>query len=84
LFVYPIEEHFWWIGLLLLFFGTLISISSFILAFNDWAIERLWLYLLAGTMFALAGLQFFVFWVVMRVLYELNIRESEIQNDLHE
>jgi len=36
--------------------------------------ERLWLYLLGAAMLVLTGLQLSVFWVIMRVLEELNQR----------
>jgi glycosyltransferase involved in cell wall biosynthesis len=78
----PLDRHFWWMGLLGMFLGALSGFISIVLALNDWPIERLWLYLLAGTMLILVGLQLFIFWVIVRVLEELNQREVMVQNDL--
>jgi hypothetical protein len=44
--------------------------------------ERLWLYLLAGILLILVGLQLVLFWVIMRVLEELSQREVMTQADL--
>jgi glycosyltransferase involved in cell wall biosynthesis len=82
LFKTPLEHHFWWVGLLSIIAGLILGLVSFSLALGDWPIERLWLYLLAGTMLMLVGLQLFVFWVIMRVLEELNQRDIMIKNDL--
>jgi hypothetical protein len=53
------------------------------LAVGDWPIERLWLYLLTGTMLVLIGLQLVIFWIIMRVLDELSRREILVQNDIN-
>jgi len=82
LFKQPIERHFWWWGLLAMAAGFVLGFASFGLALNDWPIERLWLYLLAGTMLILVGLQLVLFWIIMRVLLELSQRELMVQNDL--
>jgi len=78
----PLDRQFWWMGLLLMLAGAALGLASFILGLNGWQIERLWLYLLAGTMFLLVGLQLFIFWVIVRILDELSLREIKIQNDL--
>jgi glycosyltransferase involved in cell wall biosynthesis len=78
----PLDRHFWWMGLLLMLTGAVLGLASFILGINGWQIERLWLYLLAGTMFLLVGLQLVVFWVIVRILDELSQRENKIRNDL--
>jgi glycosyltransferase involved in cell wall biosynthesis len=83
LFKTPLDRHFWWIGFLLIAGGFMLGIVSFALALNAWPIERLWLYLLAGTMLILVGFQLFIFWVVVRVLDELSRREFMVQNDLN-
>jgi hypothetical protein len=49
---------------------------------RGWPVERLWLYLLAGTMLVLLGTQLVVFWVIVRVLEELSQREALVQADL--
>lgn len=80
----PIEDHFWWMGVLLALIGLVINGVSFILASGAWTIERLWLYLLTGTMLILLGVQLFIFWVIVQVLSQLSQRESQVLNDLGE
>jgi glycosyltransferase involved in cell wall biosynthesis len=82
LFKTPLDRQFWWIGLLMLTGGGILGIISFILALQNWSIERLWLYLLAGTMLILVGLQLIIFWIIVRILDELSQREIKVQDDL--
>jgi glycosyltransferase involved in cell wall biosynthesis len=82
LFKKPIERHFWWIGLLMLSAGLIFGAVSLTLALEAWPIERLWLYLLAGTMLILAGLQLVIFWLIARVLQELSQREFQVQTEI--
>lgn len=82
LFKTPLEGQFWWIGLSLIISGLVLGLVSFGLGLGGWSIERLWLYLLAGSFMTLLGLQFFIFWVIVQVLGELSQRETAIQNDL--
>jgi len=78
----PLDRHFWWMGLVMMAGGLILGIVSFNLALNEWAIERLWLYLLAGTMFILVGMQLDIFWLIVRILDELSQHESQVQDDL--
>jgi hypothetical protein len=78
----PLDQHFWWMGLLSTLGGLLLAGVSLGLGLTGWQIERLWLYLLAGTMLMLLGVQLVIFWIVMRVLEELSQRERIIQSDL--
>ncbi len=78
----PLDRHFWWLGALSLLGGLGLGLLSFTLSLNSWTIERLWLYLLAGTMLALMGLQLMLFWVLMRVLETLSQRELLIRADM--
>lgn len=78
----PLDRHFWWMGFVLMAVGLILGVASFVLALNEWAIERLWLYLLAGTMFILVGMQLDIFWLVVRILDELSQRESQVRDDL--
>lgn len=82
LFKTPIERHFWWLGLLILFAGLLLGAVSLALALQGWPVERLWLYLLAGTMLILVGLQLVIFWLIVRVLEELSQREFQVQSEI--
>lgn len=77
----PLDRHFWWIGLLAALAGLALGIASLVLGLNGWPVERLWLYLLAGTMLVLVGIQLVVFWVIMRVLEELSQREAMAKAD---
>jgi len=61
--------------------GCALGLVSFVLGLNGWAIERLWLYLLAGTLLVMLGIQLVIFWVIMRVLEELSLREQAVQAD---
>ncbi len=78
----PLDRQFWWMGLLGMVTGLAFGTVSLILGMGGWPIERLWLYLLAGTMLTLVGTQLVVFWVIARVLEELSQRELLIQADL--
>jgi hypothetical protein len=82
IFTVPLDRQFWWMGSLGMLIGAATGIVSFVLGLNGWPIERLWLYLLAGTMLVLVGLQLVVFWIIARVLEELSQREASAQNDL--
>ncbi len=77
----PLDRHFWWLGLVSAALGLGLGIAALVLGLNGWAIERLWLYLLAGTMLLLLGFQLVVYWVIMRVLEELSQRETRAQCD---
>jgi glycosyltransferase involved in cell wall biosynthesis len=78
----PLDRQFWWMGLLGVVAGLAFGAVSLILGMGGWPIERLWLYLLAGSMLTLVGTQLVVFWVIARVLEELSQRELLIQADL--
>jgi glycosyltransferase involved in cell wall biosynthesis len=78
----PLDRHFWWMGMLSILGGLGLCGVSLVLGVSGWSIDRLWLYLLAGSMLILLGLQLIIFWIVMRVLEELSKRESIIQDDL--
>ena len=78
----PLDRHFGWLGLSAIAGGIALGIASFVLGLNGWPIERLWLYLLAGSMATLLGVQLVIFWVIMRVLEELSQRDALIQADM--
>lgn len=82
LFKRPLEQQFWWLGSLAIIAGLVFGLASFFLALGAWPIERLWLYLLAGTLLVILGLQLVTFWIIVQVLDELSRRELLIQNDL--
>jgi len=78
----PLDRHFWWLGGLGVLVGSALNVGSLLMALNGWPLERLWLYLLAGTMLFLVGVQLAIFWIIMRVLEELSHRDSLAQADL--
>jgi hypothetical protein len=78
----PLDRHFWWMGGLAVFAGLAFGGASLVLGLQGWPIERLWLYLLTGTMLVLVGLQLAIFWVIMRVLEELSQREALAKADM--
>ncbi len=82
LFREPLDRHFWWIGTVATLGGIGVSAASLGLALRGWAIERLWLYLTAGAMLILLGLQLVLFWVLMRVLGELSHRQALADADM--
>jgi glycosyltransferase involved in cell wall biosynthesis len=82
LFQVPLDRQFWWMGLLGTAAGLAFGVVSLILGLGGWPIQRLWLYLLAGTMLMLVGVQLDVFWVIARVLEELSQREALVKADM--
>ncbi len=82
LFHTALDRHFWWLGAIGVVAGLALNISSLALALGGWSLERLWLYLLAGTMLLLLGVQLAVFWLIMRVLEELSHRDVLVQADM--
>lgn len=79
----PLDRRFGWMGLLALLGGLLLGAVSAGLGFAGWPVSRLWLYLLAGAMLILVGLQLMISWVVMRILEGLNQRELLVAADLN-
>jgi len=80
----PLETHFGWLGIFAVLGGSAMGAGAFVLSFQGWEIERLWLYLLVASAFSIIGVQLFVSWIVMRILDELAQRESAAQRDLVE
>jgi len=78
----PLDRHFGWMGLVSLAGGLAVGVASLVLGASGWDIERLWLYLLAGAMGIIMGIQLVIFWTLMRVLEELSKRDQAIQADL--
>lgn len=78
----PVHRHFWWLGLVGIGAGALLDVVSLALSLGGWPIERLWLYLLVGTMLVLLGAQAVLFWLILRVLDELSRRDALVQADI--
>ena len=78
----PLDRQFWWMGSLAVIVGFVLGTISLVLGLSGWPIERLWLYLLGGTMAIVVGVQLVVFWIIVRVLEELSQREAMAQADM--
>jgi hypothetical protein len=77
-----LDHYFGWIGLGALVVGLSLGGFSTILGINGWDIARLWLYLLGSAMSILVGVQLIIYWILMRVLEELNQREAMTKKDM--
>jgi hypothetical protein len=78
----PLDRQFGWMGLGALLAGTGVGLLSLVLGVRGWEIERLWFYLLSSALMLLAGLQLVIYWLLLRVLDELNQREALTRQDL--
>jgi glycosyltransferase involved in cell wall biosynthesis len=74
LFTPSLDRYFGWIGLSTTAAGMVIGIAAVILGIGGWEISRLWLYLLGSAMLILLGSNLAIYWVLMRVLEEINQR----------
>ncbi len=78
----PLDSHFGWMGLIVLLAGLAVAGFAVVMGVGSWDMARLWLYGLGSAMMILLGVQLMVFWLVLRVLDELNtqeIREARAQ-----
>lgn len=78
----PVERHFGWMGLLGLFIGTALGVTSLALGLMGWDINRLWLYLLGSAMITLMSVRLMIDWILVRVLDELSRREARTNDDM--
>ena len=76
------ERHFAWIGTCLTAGGTVLGILSLIFGLKGWDITRLWFWQLGSALFLLAGVQFVLFWMLIRAMGALNQRQERIGEDL--
>jgi hypothetical protein len=77
-----LDHHFGWIGILVLIAGVAAGTVSLALGVRGWEISRLWLYLLGSAMMILLGFQLFMYWLLMRVLEQLSLREIMVAADM--
>jgi glycosyltransferase involved in cell wall biosynthesis len=82
LFKTPLDRHFGWLGILSVFIGAIIGMVSIGLGVDGWAIARLWFYLLASASLFLVGIQLVIYWLLARVLEQLNQREALKRQDM--
>jgi hypothetical protein len=78
----PLDRQFGWMGGLSMLIGIAIAIIALSLGTNGWEIGRLWFYLLGSALLFLAGIQLFIYWLLLRVLEELSQREILTRHDL--
>ena len=78
----PLEQQFGWMGILSIVVGLAIGLVSLSLGISGWEIERLWFYLLGSALIFLAGVQLVIYWLLLRVLEELNQREVLTKQDM--
>jgi glycosyltransferase involved in cell wall biosynthesis len=78
----PLERQFGVIGIAALIVGIMIAGASLFLGISGWEIGKLWLYLLGSAMVILVGVQLIIYWVLMRVLEELNRKDILAQKDI--
>lgn len=78
----PLEQQFGWMGILSIVVGLAIGLVSLSLGISGWEIERLWFYLLGSALIFLAGVQLVIYWLLLRVLEELNQREILTRQDM--
>jgi glycosyltransferase involved in cell wall biosynthesis len=78
----PLDQQFGWMGGVSFLAGIVIAVTSLSLGMNGWNIDRLWFYLLGSAMLFLAGIQLFVYWLLLRILEELSQREILTRHDM--
>lgn len=78
----PLDQQFGWMGGVSMLVGTIVAVLSLVLGMNGWAIDRLWFYLLGSAMLFLAGIQLFIYWLLLRILEELSQREILTRHDM--
>lgn len=76
------ERNFGWIGLGLGLVGAILGIVSLVLGIRGWEITRLWFWQLGSALFLLAGVQFVLFWILIRVMTVLSMRDEKIEQDM--
>jgi branched-subunit amino acid ABC-type transport system permease component len=62
--------------------GAIVAVVALALGMNGWPIDRLWFYLLGSAMLFLAGIQLFIYWLLLRILEELSQREILTRHDM--
>ena len=78
----PLETHFGTLGVDLVACGVIAAVVLFILSVNGWTLEQMWLWMIAGAMAALIGVQLIVARVIMNVLADLSQREVKQSEDM--
>lgn len=72
----PLDRHFGWMGIGSFLAGLAIAGIAVILGIGGWNMGQLWLYGLASAMLILLGVELVIFWIIFRVLDELNTQSA--------
>jgi len=78
----PLETHFGTLGVFLVVVGVMAAIVLLVLALSGWTLEQMWLWMIAGAMATLVGVQLIVSRVIMNVLADLSQREDKQSEDM--
>jgi hypothetical protein len=78
----PLETHFGTLGTVLVSAGVIAAVVLLALALSGWTLEQMWLWMIAGAMATLIGLQLIVSRVIMNVLADLSEREFKQSEDM--
>ena len=78
----PLDSHFGWMGTGALLIGLAMAGYAIVLGTRGWDMGQLWLYGLASAMLILLGVELVIFWVLFRVLDELNTQAVREKNRL--
>lgn len=78
----PLETHFGTLGVILVSIGAVAAVVLLVLALSGWTLEQMWLWMIAGAMATLIGLQLIVSRVIMNVLSDLSQREYKQSEDM--
>jgi glycosyltransferase involved in cell wall biosynthesis len=78
----PLETHFGTLGTVLVSAGGIAAVVLLVLALSGWTLEQMWLWMIAGAMATLIGLQLIVSRVIMNVLADLSEREFKQSEDM--
>ncbi|HTP08961.1 MAG TPA: glycosyltransferase family 2 protein [Anaerolineae bacterium] len=78
----PLETHFGTLGIVLASVGAIAAVVLLVLALSGWTLAQMWLWMIAGAMATLIGLQLIVSRVIMNVLSDLSQRESKQSEDM--
>lgn len=78
-----IEKHYWWLGLLAVFFGIAIYIAAAVFDLTNPALSASWFAPVVSALLVLTGVQLVAAWGLARMLAELSMRDGLASRDLH-
>ncbi len=78
----PLDKQFGWMGLIAILAGPAIALAALLIGANNWAIDRLWFYMVCSALIFLVGVQLVVYWLLLRILEELSQREMLTKQDI--